>query len=86
MKIDRNYIARLPEHTQSATIIRAIIGLGRNLSLPVTVEGVETREQLEFLKGEACDEVQGYLTGRPMPIAHYADVVGRPRRRVRKAG
>jgi diguanylate cyclase (GGDEF)-like protein len=86
MKVDRTFIARLPEHTQSATIIRAIIGLGRSLSLPVTVEGVETREQLEFLKGESCDEIQGYLTGYPMPIAHYADVVGRPRRRVRKTG
>ena len=86
MKIDRSFIARLPKHAQSATIIKAIIGLGRNLSLPVTVEGVETREQLEFLKGEACDEIQGYLIGHPKPIAHYADVVGRPRRRARKAG
>jgi EAL domain-containing protein (putative c-di-GMP-specific phosphodiesterase class I) len=86
MKVDRAFIARLPEHTQSATIIRAIIGLGRSLSLPVTVEGVETQAQLQFLKGEACDEIQGYLTGYPMPIAHYTDVVGRPRRRVRKTG
>ena len=86
MKIDRSFIARLPKHAQSATIIKAIIGLGRHQSLPVTVEGVETREQLEFLKGEACDEIQGYLIGHPKPIAHYADVVGRPRRRARKAG
>jgi EAL domain-containing protein (putative c-di-GMP-specific phosphodiesterase class I) len=41
----------------------------------VIAEGVETEEQLAFLAGEGCDEVQGYLVGRPQPIAHYRQLV-----------
>jgi EAL domain-containing protein (putative c-di-GMP-specific phosphodiesterase class I) len=55
-----------------------VIGLGRGLEVPVIAEGVETKAQLEFLAREACDEVQGYVVGRPLPIAEYADLVGRP--------
>jgi EAL domain-containing protein (putative c-di-GMP-specific phosphodiesterase class I) len=47
------------------------------LGLPVIAEGVETAEQHTFLAAESCDEVQGYLIGRPMPIADYAEMVGR---------
>lgn len=59
-------------------IVRAIIGLGHNLGLPILAEGVETDAQHAFLVREGCDEVQGYLTGRPLPIEHYAELVGRP--------
>ena len=62
---------------QSAAIIRAVIGLGHGLNLPVVAEGVETEEQRAFLTREACDQVQGYLLGRPRPIEDYAEVVGR---------
>ena len=41
---------------------------GRSLEIPATAEGVETAEQLEFLRGEACAEVQGYAIGRPAPV------------------
>ena len=77
MKIDQAFISKIASNPQSAEIIRAIIGLGRSLSLPVTAEGVETEEQLAFLTAEACDEIQGYLIGRPLPIDDYADVVGK---------
>ncbi len=77
IKIDRGFIANLDKNPQSAAIIRAVIGLGRGLSLPVIAEGVETPEQLEFLAQEACDEVQGYLIGKPLPIADYAAFIGR---------
>jgi diguanylate cyclase (GGDEF)-like protein/PAS domain S-box-containing protein len=80
IKIDRAFIANLNKNTQSAAIIRAVIGLGRGLELPVVAEGVETREQLEFLAREACDEVQGYLIGYPRSIGDYAEIVGTPRR------
>lgn len=63
--------------SQSAAIIRAVIGLGRGLDLPVIAEGVESAEQLAFLVGEDCDQVQGYLIGRPRPISDYAEYVGR---------
>jgi diguanylate cyclase len=45
--------------------------------LPVLAEGVETEEQRGFLAHEGCDEIQGYLIGRPQPIAAYADILGR---------
>jgi diguanylate cyclase (GGDEF)-like protein/PAS domain S-box-containing protein len=77
IKIDRSFISNLESNPQSATIVRAVIGLGRGLDLPVIAEGVETREQLEFLSAEACAEVQGYLVGKPMPIEAYAAAVGR---------
>jgi EAL domain-containing protein (putative c-di-GMP-specific phosphodiesterase class I) len=57
--------------------VRAVIGLGQSLDLPILAEGVETEAQHTFLVKEGCDEVQGYLTGRPLPIADYAGVVGR---------
>jgi diguanylate cyclase (GGDEF)-like protein/PAS domain S-box-containing protein len=77
IKIDRVFVSNIEQSAQSAAIIRAVIGLGRGLHLPVTAEGVETAEQLTFLTCEACDEVQGYLIGRPGPIGDYAAVVGR---------
>ncbi len=77
IKIDQAFISNANQ-PQSAAIIRAVIGLGRGLDLPVVAEGVETREQLAFLSSEACQEVQGFLIGKPLPIAHYRDIVGRP--------
>src|SRR5262245_30595321 len=77
IKIDRSFISNLERNNQAATIIRAVIALGRGLDLPVVAEGVETQAQLDFLSNEACSEVQGYLLGRPRPIADYADVLGR---------
>ena len=76
IKIDQAFISNLEHNVQSATIIRAVIGLARGLAVPVVAEGVETKEQLAFLEREACDEVQGYLIGRPQPIEHYAELVG----------
>jgi predicted signal transduction protein with EAL and GGDEF domain len=77
IKIDRSFISSLQSNRQSATIVRAVIGLGRGLDLPVIAEGVETSDQLSFLSSESCDEVQGYLVGKPLPIAAYAEAVGR---------
>ena len=77
IKIDQSFISSLETSRQSATIVRAVIGLGRGLDLPVIAEGVETHEQLAFLTAEDCSEVQGFLVGRPMPITAYAEAVGR---------
>ena len=78
IKIDQAFVANLDRNPQSAAIIRAVIGLGRGLELPVVAEGVETAEQMAFLTHEACDEVQGYFVGRPAPIERYAELIGRP--------
>jgi diguanylate cyclase len=75
IKIDQTFIGKLGNNAHSAAIIQAILGLGRALKLPVLAEGVETSEQLGFLASEGCTEIQGYLMGRPQPIAHYRDVV-----------
>jgi diguanylate cyclase (GGDEF)-like protein len=77
IKIDQRFISNLGRDAQSATIVRAVIGLARGLAIPVVAEGVETQAQLEFLSAEHCDKVQGYLIGRPEPIEHYAKHVGR---------
>jgi diguanylate cyclase (GGDEF)-like protein/PAS domain S-box-containing protein len=77
IKIDRSFITNLKQNPQSATIVRAVIGLGRGLDVPVVAEGVETAEQLAFLASESCSEVQGYWIGKPLPIEDYAETVGR---------
>jgi diguanylate cyclase (GGDEF)-like protein len=77
IKIDQRFISNLKEGSQSATIVRAVIGLARGLDIPVVAEGVETEEQLDFLASENCDKVQGFLIGRPQPIEYYADCLGR---------
>jgi EAL domain-containing protein (putative c-di-GMP-specific phosphodiesterase class I) len=77
LKIDRSFISSVDRNDQSAAIVRAVIGLARGLSVPVVAEGVETSEQFAFLAREACDEVQGYLVGRPGPIGEYAAIVSR---------
>ena len=77
IKIDRAFVANLGHSQQAATIIRAVIALGRGLGLPVLAEGVETEEQVKFLAAENCNEIQGYYVGRPKPIEDYAEAVGR---------
>ena len=77
IKIDRSFVSSLHSNENSEAIIRAIIGLGRGLRVPLIAEGVETEEQLEFLRSAGCGEAQGYLIGRPLQIMDYATIVGR---------
>jgi diguanylate cyclase (GGDEF)-like protein/PAS domain S-box-containing protein len=77
IKIDQSFISKVTSNPQSAAIVRAVIGLAHGLNLPVLAEGVETRAQLEFLAAESCDEAQGYLLGRPHPIAEYSGLIRR---------
>jgi EAL domain-containing protein (putative c-di-GMP-specific phosphodiesterase class I) len=77
IKIDRVFIHDLEHNHHSRAIVRAVIGLGRSLDLPILAEGVETEAQHAYLVQEGCDEVQGYLIGKPLPIADYAELVGR---------
>ena len=77
IKIDRTFICDLESNYHSRAIVRAVIGLGQSLDLPILAEGVETEAQHALLVQEGCDEVQGYLTGRPLLIRDYAQLVGR---------
>lgn len=67
IKLDRFFISGL-EDPQSTAIIRAVLALGKSLSIPVLAEGIETEGQLEMLLREGCDEVQGFLLGHPAPM------------------
>jgi len=74
IKIDGSFIKSVNSNGQAATIVRAVLGLGRGLGLPVLAEGVETDAELQFLHDELCDEVQGYLLGRPAAIGSFRNL------------
>ncbi len=66
MKIDRSFIMNVPQDTSSGLITEAIIAMAKRLKLRVIAEGVETRQQLDFLRANGCDAFQGYLFSRPV--------------------
>ncbi len=74
IKIDGSFIKSVDTNEQAATIVRAVLGLGRGLGLPVLAEGVETPGELGFLADELCDEVQGFLLGRPAGIEEFRHI------------
>ena len=65
IKIDRSFLMQADTSSQARAIVRAILALGKSLSIPVLAEGVETEAQLAILREEGCEEAQGYLLGRP---------------------
>jgi EAL domain-containing protein (putative c-di-GMP-specific phosphodiesterase class I) len=75
LKIDRTFVSGVESNAKSAEIVRAVISLGRALKIPVIAEGVETEGVRAFLMLEGCEELQGYLIGRPAPVAAYADLI-----------
>jgi diguanylate cyclase (GGDEF)-like protein/PAS domain S-box-containing protein len=68
LKIDRSFVKDLGVDEDDAEICASIIGLGHSLGLTIVAEGVETPEQLAWLRARGCDEIQGYLLGRPQPF------------------
>ena len=68
IKLDRSFMNEVENNEQSKAIVRAILALGRSLSVPVLAEGVETRAQLDVLRKEGCTEAQGFFLGRPGSI------------------
>nr|WP_282567970.1 EAL domain-containing protein [Devosia oryzisoli] len=77
IKLDRSFMVEVETNEQSKAIIRAILALGRSLSVPVLAEGVETHAQLDVLRDEGCNEAQGFLLGRPGNI-DWADLLDPP--------
>ena len=71
LKIDKSFVARLPEDANDSMVAQTIIGMGRGLGLEVIAEGVETEAQLAFLRAQGCDAFQGYLYSRPIPAAEF---------------
>lgn len=72
IKLDRSFMPEVDSDPQARAILRAVLGIGRGLGVPVLAEGVETDAQLHILQEEGCAEAQGYLLGRPQPLRALA--------------
>jgi diguanylate cyclase (GGDEF)-like protein/PAS domain S-box-containing protein len=72
LKIDRSFVREITTNPDDATIVSAVISMGRSLKQRVIAEGVETREQLAFLQNQQCAEGQGYYFSRPVPPKQFA--------------
>ena len=77
LKIDRSFVRDAGESAEAASIVRAVIELAHNLRFTVVAEGVETREQVEFLRSHDCGEAQGYYFGRPAPALQAGKLLAR---------
>lgn len=73
IKLDRSFVEQVERSEQTAAMVRAVLALGRSLKIPVLAEGIENSQQLSVLTAEGCDEVQGFLLGRPVPLARIVD-------------
>ena len=72
IKIDRSFISNVTKSSKDAAIVKAIIVMAHTLKLKVVAEGVETEQQLAFLREQGCDEMQGYLLSRPLSVEDFA--------------
>jgi diguanylate cyclase (GGDEF)-like protein len=81
LKIDRTFIVDVATNKDAAAITTAIIALAKAMDLEVVAEGVETREQAEFLRWKGCQKAQGYLLGRPAPVQMFTEYLRARQRR-----
>ncbi len=75
LKIDRSFIRTMAETPRNAELAATIIRMGKGLNLKVIAEGVESKEQLAFLRAHQCDEAQGYYFSRPLPAEEFASLL-----------
>lgn len=73
LKIDRSFVTGLPRDQDDVLLVKAILAMAKGFDVKVVAEGVENHDQLEFLSGQGCDYVQGFLLAKPMDEASYAD-------------
>ncbi|MBR0975236.1 putative bifunctional diguanylate cyclase/phosphodiesterase [Bradyrhizobium japonicum] len=85
IKIDRSFVKDLALRPDCGAIVRAISGLGRSLNITTTAEGVETEDQLDWLRAEGCNEVQGFLFSAARPAAEIAKLLADFGRRASRA-
>jgi diguanylate cyclase (GGDEF)-like protein len=75
IKIDRSYIRDIATRTEDSNLTEAIIAMGKSLSLTVVAQGVETKEQADFLRQHACDEFQGFYFNKPMSADQFTKLL-----------
>ena len=80
LKIDRCFVRNISVNDKNIAITKAIIDMAHNLKLKVIAEGVETQEELDFLREHECDEIQGYLFSRPVPAEELGSLIREDRR------
>ncbi len=72
VKIDRMFLRGVPSNPDSSAIVAAIVAMARSLNIGVTAEGIETKEQLDFLRRHGCDSMQGYYFSKPIPADEFS--------------
>jgi diguanylate cyclase (GGDEF)-like protein/PAS domain S-box-containing protein len=77
LKIDQSFVRDIATDADDASIVSAVISMGKSLQMQVVAEGVETREQLAFLQQQRCPEGQGYYFGRPVAARKFAELIAR---------
>jgi len=75
LKVDRSFVSKIESVTGGAPIVSAIIAMARSLRFKVVAEGVETEQQLAFLRKHECEQYQGYLFSKPLPADEFAELV-----------
>lgn len=83
LKVDRSFIREVAHDLDDQAITDAVIALGKSLSLTIIAEGVETKEQQDFLRNHSCDEMQGYYFSRPVEAADFSELLRKNSKTVR---
>jgi EAL domain-containing protein (putative c-di-GMP-specific phosphodiesterase class I) len=80
LKIDKFFVQHAPEDPDDAAIVQAIVSMAHSLGLKIVAEGVETAEQLAFLRGLGCEMIQGFIFSRPLPAQALGEILAQGRR------